>query len=370
MTAVTAMLRKRSRLERSMRDTKSSDLYFARIPAGLEGPVVRQLTETFGARARTIWPRTVIFESSRPCAELLAYRGCEDLFRVLVELRECSTHRSFLLLLTEALRAAHIAEALRDTLRAKPPVSIGISASFRGRRNYNRFELADAVFRGMGGGFSYVDLRAGWAPHTAHLRLHLDGAEGVLGLRLGAKPLHKRSYKVEHAPGSLNPVVAYHLVELSGLRDGDILLDPCCGVATVPIEAQLARPRSITIGSDIDAAVLSQATGNAQAAGLAVPLIHADACRLPLQDSSVTVVATDLPWGHQTHFAFCGEKSSWAALLRELSRVLIPGGMMSLLAEAPGMELFSDGAGFSLQQSYPISLFGRHPVLYVLERCL
>ncbi len=70
-----------------------------------------------------------------------------------------------------------------------------------------------------------------------NVRLFIEHAEALVGLRLGATPLHRRSYKQAQRPGSLKPPVAAALLELLAPQPGERLLDPCCGVGTILVEA-------------------------------------------------------------------------------------------------------------------------------------
>ena len=73
-----------------------------------------------------------------------------------------------------------------------------------------------------------VMLRAGL--HGDEFRLWLDTS--------GDMPLHRRSYRKQHHPASLMPSLAYLLLRIANWTGGP-LIDPMCGIATIPIEAAL-----------------------------------------------------------------------------------------------------------------------------------
>ena len=51
--------------------------------------------------------------------------------------------------------------------------------------------------------------------------------------------LHKRGYRVEDVKAPIKETLAAAMVQLSFWKAGRILLDPCCGSGTIPIEAAL-----------------------------------------------------------------------------------------------------------------------------------
>lgn len=49
---------------------------------------------------------------------------------------------------------------------------------------------------------------------------------------------------------AMRPTIAHCLVRMANPQPGDIVLDPCCGVGTIPIEGASAYPNSLFIGSE------------------------------------------------------------------------------------------------------------------------
>ncbi len=73
----------------------------------------------------------------------------------------------------------------------------------------------------------------------AILRAGLHGDEFRLWLdTTGDMPLHRRSYRKQHHPASLMPSLAYLMLRIANWAGGP-LIDPMCGIATIPIEAAL-----------------------------------------------------------------------------------------------------------------------------------
>ena len=90
----------------------------------------------------------------------------------------------------------------------------------------------------------------------------------LVGIKLTKVPLHVRYRRAFEHPSALNPVVAYAMLRLSGMKKGDQLLDPFCGGGTIPIEAAQGWRDVDALGVDINPRFVEGAKRNAAAAGL------------------------------------------------------------------------------------------------------
>ena len=75
------------------------------------------------------------------------------------------------------------------------------------------------------------------ADHTVKLTLLKDRA--TLTIDSTGMGLHKRGYRVADVTAPIKETMAAALVQLSFWKPGRILVDPCCGSGTIPIEAAL-----------------------------------------------------------------------------------------------------------------------------------
>lgn len=137
---------------------------------------------------------------------------------------------------------------------------------------------------------------------------------------LGARRVHRR------------------LVELARTPAGAQVLDIGCGTGNLTILARRAQPDAVFTGSDPDPLALARATRKAE--GLGIRFERGYAQRLPYPDESFDLVFSALMLHHLDDEARRGA-------MREVRRVLRPGGLLYLAdIRGPEAELFT-GAGFS-----------------------
>jgi tRNA (guanine10-N2)-dimethyltransferase len=118
-------------------------------------------------------------------------------------------------------------------------------------------------------------------------------------------------------PGVMMPRMTRTLVNIAGIQQDDIMLDPFCGTGGILIEAHLLRAHAI--GSDFDYLMVMGSRQNI----FGSDLMLADATRLPLCDHKVDAVVTDFPYGQSV----CIRKSDtmdtlYTDALEEIRRVL------------------------------------------------
>ncbi|MFF0575373.1 TRM11 family SAM-dependent methyltransferase [Streptosporangium saharense] len=214
---------------------------------------------------------------------------------------------------------------------------VEVSASFLGGRNFNRYDVEDAVGSVLARrlGVGYHSRRTAGAPPPGHTgwRVTLDGLRATLMLRIAERPLHRRDYKRHTVPGTLHPPLAAAMARIADIRPGHTVLDPCCGAGTLLAEAGGQAPRAVLYGFDLALSAVRAARENT--AGLGVVVGRADAGRLPLPDGSVDRVLSNPPWGGQVTALglLAASPSHWWA---ELRRVLAPDGTAVVLL--PGLD--------------------------------
>ncbi|MBC8100514.1 MAG: methyltransferase domain-containing protein [Armatimonadetes bacterium] len=198
-----------------------------------------------------------------------------------------------------------------------------------------------------------------------------DAAEGWDALvRLTPRPSATRTWRVQNYEGALNAAVAHAMVLMTRPAPTDVFLNICCGSGTLLIERMSAGDAQAVIGCDIAPIALSFAQLNLEAARLAPQLLHADARRLPLADSSVDALCADLPFGQLIGSHHANERL-YPAVLTEAARVARPEARFVIVThEIRLMESLLRHQLNWRQVSEPlkITLNGLHPRIYTLRR--
>lgn len=125
-------------------------------------------------------------------------------------------------------------------------------------------------------------------------------------------------------PATLNPRFARALVNLSGVKKNQVLLDPFCGVGSILIEASSVGCKSI--GSDVDGEMLAKAGKNLRYFKLKARLVNEDALKLKVRADAIV---TDPPYGRLSYTTMDVSRlyksflSHTYPLLRKRSRLVI-----------------------------------------------
>jgi putative N6-adenine-specific DNA methylase len=71
------------------------------------------------------------------------------------------------------------------------------------------------------------------------INIHIYNERATLSLNTSGDPLYHRGYKIGKGIATLNEVLAYGMIRLSGWTPDEVFYDPMCGTGTLPIEAAL-----------------------------------------------------------------------------------------------------------------------------------
>ncbi|MEU8141457.1 methyltransferase domain-containing protein [Nonomuraea sp. NPDC048901] len=354
-------------------------LAVARAVRGIEPLVAAEIRRAGLGVVRGVRHREVWFETADPGPELLGLRTADDVLLVAAVVEGIGRDREALGRLARAAREldAESLTKLAHQTGGRGGGGVEVSASFVGRRNYNRFDIEDAVGAELARplGMPYHSRRDGRVPPEGSTawRVTVEDGQAVIALRVPARPLHRRPYKTESIPGTLHPPVAAAMAGLARLERAGTVLDPCCGAGTTLIEARALAPHARLIGFDHDPHAVHVAAANATRAFTsahagrspvtdAIAWGVADAGRIPLPDGSVDRVLVNPPWDRQV--APSGRlRRDPGRLWREIHRVLAVGGTVVALVPEPWQP-----PGFGVDRVIRLTLSGRHPVVAVLRR--
>ena len=352
----------------------SSTRYFARVTAGTEALAWFEIESLLPVKRLRQSPRTLEFEYPEAPQRLLILRSLDDIYVHLGTLFGLDHTQPSLNVLVNKAKTLDISQAVgicRKVRSVPAAPSYAITASLESPCNYSRFEVADALRRGLDGivGWRFIDHRDNKAVADLDVRVLIDGNRATLGLRLGVQPLHRRDYKLASVPGSLKPPVAYCMLLLANPRHNELLLDPMCGAGTIMLESEGAWSPRLVMGADISPEIIAQSRVNFQQARNDAVLIVANALHLPLPDRSFDRVACNLPWGRQVAIGI-DVNAFHTQLTAELLRVIRPAGRAVLLTDQvdPLVQGLSKQPGLHIALTQQISLFGSHPTIFMLTR--
>ncbi|RZQ62429.1 methyltransferase domain-containing protein [Amycolatopsis suaedae] len=345
----------------------------ARTVRGIERVLAGEVRDRGLGTVEQLDHREVWFRCPDPGPGVLDLRCADDVFLVGTVVHGVGRARSGLRLLADAVKSVPVPELLATRARCagRPAgaVAVDVSASFLGRRNFTRYDVEDAVGEPLATalGLPYHSRRAGVAPpaDTLAWRVTLTGDRALLALRIGRRPLHRRRYRRVSLPGALHPPLAAAMVRLAGPFDGARLLDPCCGVGTVAVEAARSGTALSIVAGDVNPAAVAAAAANG--VGTAVAWTLADAGRLPVASGSVDLVVTNPPWGRQVSPAGTLARRP-PRFWTELRRVLRPDGRAVLLVpDAAALLAGAATHGLTPVARRAVSLSGAHPEVVTLE---
>ncbi|MCE5258851.1 MAG: methyltransferase domain-containing protein [Chloroflexi bacterium] len=344
--------------------------YFARVTAGTEAISWLEMDTLLNVQRIGQTSRTLEFTCVQPPAKLLLLRSVDDVYLYLGTIFGLDRTDPSLVALNKVntLDFTFALDTCRQVRRIPSAPSYAITASLETPCNYSRFEATAALRQGLDGivSWRYIDHHDNKAVADLDIRLLIEGNRAMLGLRLGAQPLHRRPYKQASIPGSLKPPVAFGMLMLTNPRLNEALFDPLCGAGTILLEADSNWAPRIIVGSDIDGSAITQAQANARQARSEARFMLADALNMPFPDGSVDRVCSNLPWGRQVELP--DPDAFHKRLLAELYRVLRPVGRAVVLTDQVNSFMRALGAlpNLHLVLSQQISLYGSHPTILTL----
>jgi len=160
------------------------------------------------------------------------------------------------------------------------------------------------------------------------------------------------------SPGVIMPKIARALVNLSGVKDKELFLDPFCGTGGILIEACMVGAR--IIGADVQDKMVKGAKENLNFFGLTGDLIVSDASKIPVRDNSVDAIGTDLPYGRSSLVSGLGSSKSRSVFLErlyqdavdEIYRVLKTGRKAVIVSNSPSFQYIYHKHGFQLLERH------------------
>ncbi len=214
-----------------------------------------------------------------------------------------------------------------------------------------------------------------------HARLEVGSNEGDLFLRVrrvrnqwevlvrvSARPLSTRDWRVCNMEGALNASVAHAMVRLLNLKPEDQLLNLMSGSGSLLIEGATYSDRLFSC--DLETEALQCGSRNIQKAGLhqKVALFQADARVIPIGDGQMSAIVMDLPFGHLIG-SHDENVELYPKVLDEAYRVARLGCQLALVThEKKLMEQLLRISNWTCRREIMITLRGLHPHIYLLRK--
>ena len=152
-------------------------------------------------------------------------------------------------------------------------------------------------------------------------------------------------------PISLHPKLARALVNLTGVRNNQTLLDPFCGTGGILLEAGLIGCHPV--GGDIDERMVNGSLQNLSHFGIENPDIRiADISSWPKEHAPVDAIATDPPYGRSASTAREPIELLYKRAFAACYDVLKDGGRLAIVL--PSEKHLSLAEGFDQEEMHPV----------------
>ncbi len=344
---------------------------FCRVTAGLEAIAWLDIQQTgIQATAPHFAKRLIAFDVAGDLTPLTTLKSVDDLYLHVAAIEGIRHTQDELANLRRYVGEMDFRSAAEQISTVRPianPMTFYVTVSRTGKHNYSSVEIADVFAK-------TIQERTGWTrvddfrAASVNVRVLLDGPSLLVGLSLASHPLHRRSYKRCHLPGSLKPPVAYLMTRIAGCGADDVVVDPMCGVGTIPIEARLSSQSHEVYGSDLSFTAVQCAVQNWQAAfeGEPVPFFRADVGRYPLRGRLATKIINNPPWGKQLQTK--SVYKLYSSLLQTALQIGREEMVCVVLTDHTQelMDAMGKLAAFELLWVRQISLYGSYPAICVL----
>lgn len=269
-------------------------------------------------------------------------------------------------------------------LASSPPQEEGVvvptfrCTCYRSGTNH-KYKSTEAAFT-VGG---RIQEKFKWTPkmknYDIEVVLNCDIDQVYIGIAMNNTSLVNRT--VSHlGPTSLRPTICAALVRLARVQPGDVVLDPMCGGASIPLEGCQMDTHAFYLGAEIHEKAVSRTAANIRglAAKVGLPRDRAvdglqwDAVLAPcLRDGCVDVIVTDLPFGKRS-----GSKADNRVLyprtLLAMARLVRPNTGRAVLLTQDKNSMFRSLGQVSqfwkLQKSFSCNIGGLAALVFMFNR--
>ena len=188
----------------------------------------------------------------------------------------------------------------------------------------------------------------------------------------GGVPYSKRHKLAFVRTVTLKPNVAYAMLQLAGVKDGDTILDPFVGSGTIVLEAMEIFKNVKCWGLDRSGAAVKGSTANAEAAGLAdrVSFVQGNARTLHKSyDFQFDHIISNFPWGLKTG-STADIKELYRGAIASCWGALKPGGILCciILHDYVTVNLLRQSGNWDILHARVVKTGGKLPGIIVARK--
>ena len=265
---------------------------WARTLAGLEWIAAAEAESSINATQIKLSHREITFNcESIELAQRL--RTIDDAYIYCGCIKNLDHTRSSLCLIKEQIKTL----PLPFIKLAQTVKTIRVTASFLGKRNYNRYEIEDAIGNDLSKrlGLEYVNSKSQISTNILWCRVHLTEDNAKIGIKLSDTPIYRRTWRQSTLIGALHPPLAAAMAILADLKVGKTILDPFVGNGTILIEAGLMQDGLNLIGYDISELCIKASKIHAKLANVLIDFKINDSSMANFDKTDCVI--TNPPWG-------------------------------------------------------------------------
>lgn len=180
----------------------------------------------------------------------------------------------------------------------------------------------------------------------------------------------------------------------ANIKPYEIVLDPMCGTGTIPIEISVQYPGCFAFGGDISTEAITRSAKNTEYANsieaikhrnfglitndeelktilkpiFPVNIIKWDIKSIPIRDSCVDVIISDMPFGRRSG-SYSQNANLYPKFFKECARIIRPGGRIILLTLQKKLmtRVLNKNPEFILKETNPCYMGGLELTLYYIE---
>jgi len=184
----------------------------------------------------------------------------------------------------------------------KKSIYFRVTASFIGKRNFNRFFVENALNKLVATHTNFKILSSERddprKKNELRLRCHIEDDQIFLGMAIFDTPLHRKEWRTHSYNAQLHPPIAGVMIKIATKFNAKKIIDPFCGSGTILIESAINNPSINHCGFDTNTKAINIAKKHAKLAIVDIDFYNKNAFD-PTISYDGTVIVSNPPWGNK-----------------------------------------------------------------------